>query len=56
MQNIASSISAKIIFAHMTDSPFDSSDLLNNKNYKLSFYNYEKEKVFGNLDEKNRFF
>ena len=52
MQNITSDLSAKIILAHMTDTPFDKSNLLNNEDYKLSFYNYEKEKVFGNLDIK----
>jgi two-component system OmpR family sensor kinase len=52
MQNIASEISSKIILAHMTDASFDMSNLLNNDNYKLSFYNNNKEKVFGNLENK----
>jgi len=49
MQNIASELSAKIIFAHMTNKKFDRSNLLKNKEYKLSFYNAKKEKVFGNI-------
>jgi two-component system OmpR family sensor kinase len=52
MQNIVSDISSKIVFAHMTDSQFDTSNILKTEKYKLSFYNEKKEKVFGNLDDK----
>lgn len=52
MQNIASNISSKIVFAHMSDTPFDKTSLLKNDNYKLSFYNNKKEKVYGNLNNK----
>lgn len=52
MQNIASDISSKIILSHMTDSFFDRSELLNDKHYKLAFYNKNKEKVYGNINEK----
>jgi two-component system OmpR family sensor kinase len=52
MQNIASNISSKIISAQMSGSAFDRSNLLNNNNYKLSFYNEKKEKVFGNIEDK----
>lgn len=52
MQNTVSKISSKIIFAHMTDTSFDNSNLLNTNEYKISFYNAKKEKIFGNLDKK----
>ncbi len=52
MQNIVSEISSNIIFSHMSGSKFDTSNLLKTEKYKLSFYNQNKEKVFGNLDDK----
>jgi two-component system, OmpR family, sensor kinase len=52
MQNIASKISSKIIFSHMTNTSLDSGDLLKSKEYKISFYNEKKEKIFGNLSDK----
>ena len=51
MQNITSQISSKIIFSHMTNSPLDTNELLETNEYKISFYNEKKEKIFGNLDE-----
>jgi len=52
MQNVVSKISSKIIYSHMTDTPFDKSLVLNTNEYKISFYNEKKEKIFGNLDVK----
>ena len=52
MQNIVSNISSKIIFSHMTKTTFDTSSLLKTNDYKLSFYDEKKEKVFGNLNHK----
>lgn len=51
MKNITSELSSKIIFAHMTNSQLDTKNLLDTKEYKISFYNEKKEKVFGNLDD-----
>lgn len=52
MQNMVSKISSKIIFAHMTSSEFDYKNLLDTNDYKISFYNKNNEKIFGNLDDK----
>lgn len=52
MQNVVSNISSKIIFAHMSETKLDDSKFLNTNEYKLSFYNENKEKIFGNLDDK----
>ncbi|MDY0051548.1 MAG: HAMP domain-containing sensor histidine kinase [Aliarcobacter sp.] len=52
MQNEVSQISSKIIYAHMTNNKFDKSDLLNSDDYKISFYDENKVKIFGNLDDK----
>ncbi|MGB3752197.1 MAG: HAMP domain-containing sensor histidine kinase [Arcobacteraceae bacterium] len=51
MQNFSSELSSKIIFSHMTDTDFDRKNLLNNTNYKLSFYNEKKEKIYGNIEK-----
>ena len=51
MQNTVSKISSKIIFSHMTDTPFDKTKILDTNEYKISFYNEKKEKIFGNLDD-----
>jgi len=51
MQNIVSQISSRIIFSHMTNTDFDNSNILNTKDYKISFYNENKEKMYGNLDD-----
>ena len=51
MQNEVSKISSKIIFAHMTNNEFDKDYLLKTNDYKISFYNQNKEKIFGNLDD-----
>ena len=52
MQNKVSKISSKIIFSHMTDTPFDKTKILDTNKYRISFYNEKKEKIFGNLDSK----
>ena len=51
MQNTVSKISSKIIFSHMTDTPFDKTKILDTNEYRISFYNEKKEKIFGNLDD-----
>ena len=51
MQNIVSKISSKIIFAHMTNNEFDKNYLLKTDDYKISFYDENKNKIFGNLDD-----
>ena len=51
MQNSLSKISSKIILAHMTNTKFDTTKLLESKKYKLAFYNLQKKRVFGNLEE-----
>lgn len=51
MQNVATKISSQIIFSHMSNTPFDNSKLLETNDYKISFYNAKKEKIFGNLND-----
>ena len=51
MQNEVSKISSEIIFAHMTNNEFDKDYLLKTNDYKISFYNENKEKIFGNLGD-----
>lgn len=51
MQNLASKISSRIIYSHMSGEPLDKINLLNLKSYKISLYNDKKEKTFGNLNE-----
>ena len=51
MQNVTSKLSSRIISSHMTNTPLDTSKLLETKEYKISFYNENKEKIFGNLDD-----
>jgi two-component system OmpR family sensor kinase len=51
MQNVVSNISSKIIFAHMTNTELDTSSFFDTNEYKISFYNKEKEKMFGNLND-----
>lgn len=51
MQNITSKLSSKIISSHMTNTSLDTSKLLETKEYKISFYNENKEKIFGNFDD-----
>lgn len=51
MQHIVSTISAKIIYAHMTENEYEPDYLLKNSDYKIAFYNGHKKKMFGNLDD-----
>ena len=55
MQNIVSKVSNEIIISHMLDVEFDKNIYLNNQNYKISFYDKDKNLLFGNLDEKLNF-
>lgn len=55
MQNIVSKVSNEIIISHMLDVKFDKNIYLNNQDYKISFYDKDKNLLFGNLDEKLNF-
>ncbi|GAB1465529.1 copper-sensing histidine kinase CrdS [Aliarcobacter cryaerophilus] len=55
MQNIVSKVSNEIIISHMLDIEFDKNIYLNNQNYTISFYDKDKNLLFGNLDEKLNF-
>ena len=50
MQNNLSKLSSNIILSHMSNTKFDTSNLLKNQDYKIAFYDYNKKKSFGNLD------
>jgi two-component system OmpR family sensor kinase len=52
MQNEVSKISSEIILSHMRGSEFNKQKLLDKKDYKISFYDKNQNKIFGNLDEK----
>ncbi len=52
MQNVVSNISSQIIFSHMSDQQLDLNQFLKTNLYKISFYNKEKQKIVGNLDDK----
>ena len=51
MQNEVSKITSQIILSHMSGSSFDKESLLEKKDYKISFYDKNQKKIFGNLDE-----
>ncbi|MFY9079643.1 HAMP domain-containing sensor histidine kinase [Aliarcobacter cryaerophilus] len=55
MQNIVSKVSNEIIISHMLDIEFDKNIYLNNQDYTISFYDKDKNLLFGNLDEKLNF-
>lgn len=55
MQNIVSKVSNKIIMSHMLDVEFDKNIYLNNQDYKISFYDKDKNLLFGNLNEELNF-
>ncbi|MCT7486851.1 HAMP domain-containing histidine kinase [Aliarcobacter cryaerophilus] len=55
MQNIVSKVSNEIIISHMLDVEFDKNLYLNNQDYTISFYDKDKNLLFGNLDEKLNF-
>jgi len=50
MQNLSSKISSKIILSHMNKTSFDFNMLLDSKKYKISFYNKEKKKIYGDIN------
>jgi len=52
MQNTTSKISNQIIFSHMRGLNFNKEEYLNSKEYKIAFYDENKKKIFGNIDEK----
>ncbi len=52
MQNIASNISSQIIFSHMSEKNLDLNQFLKTDLYKISFYDENKNKISGNLDDK----
>lgn len=52
MQNVASNISSQIIFSHMRDKKLDMKQFVKTDLYQISFYDENKEKMYGNLDEK----
>ena len=51
MQNVVSNISSRIIFAHMQNKSLDSSQFLKTNLYKISFYDKNKKKMYGNMDD-----
>jgi two-component system OmpR family sensor kinase len=51
MENVVSNISSQIIYAHMSGTKLNSAKFMNSKEYKISFYDKNKDKLFGNLDE-----
>lgn len=51
MQNEVSKISSNIILAHMRGDKFNKEKLLNTKDYEISFYDKNQNKIFGNLNE-----
>ena len=55
MQNIVSKVSNEIIISHMLDVEFDKNIYLKNQDYKISFYDKDKNLLFGNLNEKLNF-
>ena len=51
VQNISQKISSEIIFSEMKKIPFEKEKYLNAKEFHIGFYNQNKEKLFGNLDD-----
>jgi len=51
MENIVSNISSQIIFAHMNDQKLDFSKFIKTDMYRISFYNAQGEKLYGNFDK-----
>jgi two-component system, OmpR family, sensor kinase len=52
MQNVVSNISSQIIFSHMNSNKLDLKQFLKTDLYKISFYDEDKKKIIGNLDDK----
>lgn len=55
IQNIVSKASNEIIISHMLNQHFNKNNYLNNQDYKISFYDKDKNLIFGNLLEKFSF-
>ena len=55
MQNIVSKASNEIIVSHMLNGVFNKESYLNNQEHKISFYDKDKNLVYGNLQEKFSF-
>ncbi|OCL97312.1 sensor histidine kinase [Arcobacter porcinus] len=51
MQTLVSKASNEIIVSHMSNKKFNKDNLLNNNEYKIAFYNKEKEFLFGSFDD-----
>ncbi|MCG3653759.1 sensor histidine kinase [Aliarcobacter butzleri] len=51
MQSIVSKASNEVIVSHMMNEKFDKEKYLNSHEYKISFYDKNKSKLFGNLEE-----
>lgn len=52
MQNNLSKLSSNIILSHMSNTQLNKKELIKNRGYKIAFYDYNKKKVFGNLNKK----
>lgn len=52
IQNIASNISSKVILTHMSNDKVNINDLFFEDTYKLAFYDFNKNKLKGNIEEK----
>lgn len=55
LRNTASNISSKIIMAHMSKHELDLTQFLNNNDFEISFYNQNRERILGNMNEKIEF-
>jgi two-component system, OmpR family, sensor kinase len=51
MQNEVSKINSEIILSHMRGTEFNKQKLLDKEDYRISFYDKNQNKIFGNLDE-----
>ncbi|MDN5111690.1 sensor histidine kinase [Aliarcobacter butzleri] len=51
MQSVVSKASNEVIVSHMMNEKFDKEKYLNSHEYKISFYDKNKSKLFGNLEE-----
>lgn len=52
MQNTLSKVSNEIIVSHMNQFKFDKDKYILNDSYKISFYDKNRELLFGSIDEK----
>ncbi len=51
MQTLVSKASNEIIVSHMSNKKFNKDNILNNNEYKIAFYNKEKEYLFGSFND-----